>query len=422
MDVIVTNIGDSKLEAIRIIRNFTSVGLKDAKDFSELAEKNYCVAISNIPQDRVDEVLGTFAKSNIQARVAGKADSFFRTLSFNPSGTELEDSALSGYRPLESTTVHNKTDSGYRPSESMTIYKKTDGSLKGYLRVVASMESQLWNQNRLVTRLKQRISGLGCPKNIEMPQRGSYDKTDSFAGIMIVSFFVLGIITLYNVLEALVSKGFLSALLTLVVGAILSFGIPAVIFVPLGYALGAPDYKKAMAEYETKSRRDKQRVDRELVLKKQIQEQLDSVEDECKRTKKALNALYSLSIIHSSYRNLVAVSSLYDYIDKGICKRLEGRDGAYAFYEEELRFQRIESKLDIIIEKLDQIASNQEYLASLIREGNSAMSRIEQQNNALARKMGSISVNTALAAYNTRCCAESLAIMESISIYKYIKS
>lgn len=405
MDVIVTNIGLSKLEAIKIIRDFTNAGLKDAKDFAELAEKNYCVAISDIPQESTNEVLESFASANIQAKVADKGVSIFRKLPYNPSGKEYIPAASADYRPIET---------------KMTIHKKTDNSLRGYLKVVATMESQLWSQDRLLSKLKARESSLAHPKNIEKPQRASFDK--DYDEIMIYSIVGLGFVTLYKTLRALVENGFWSALLTLVVGGILSLGIPALIFLSLGYALGGPGYKKAMIEYEAKVARDKKRVSQELKFKQEIQRQIAGVQAERQRTKQTLNALYSLSIIHASYRNLVAVSSLFDYLDKGICKRLEGRDGAYAFYEEDLRFQRIESKLDIIIQKLDQIASNQEYLASLIREGNAAMYRIEQQNNAMARTMDSISENAAVAAYNTRCCAESLAIMESISIYRYIKS
>ncbi len=184
--------------------------------------------------------------------------------------------------------------------------------------------------------------------------------------------------------------------------------------------LTAPVYRKAMDEYRANLATDQKRVQREMQIKQEIQQQIESVKEERQRTWKALNALYSLSIIHKDYRNLVAVSSFYDYIDKGICTQLEGRDGAYAFYEEALRFQRIESKLDIIIDKLDQIADNQQYLASLIRDGNMALNRIEQQNNIMFKQLNAIHENTAITEYNTRCSAESLAVMESISIYRFL--
>ena len=72
-----------------------------------------------------------------------------------------------------------------------------------------------------------------------------------------------------------------------------------------------------------------------------------------------LKQLYALGYVYPKYRNLVAVSSFYEYLDSGRCDALEGADGAYNVYENELRLDRIIDKLDVIIKKLDQIIKTQ---------------------------------------------------------------
>ncbi len=175
-----------------------------------------------------------------------------------------------------------------------------------------------------------------------------------------------------------------------------------------------------MAKCDQAVAKDNARVARENVLKAEIKRQISSVKEEQAKTKNALNAIYSLEIIHPSYRNLVAVSTFYDYFDKGICVSLSGRDGAYAFYEEALRFQRIETKLDVIISKLDEISENQRYIAELVREGNASLRRIEKQNDRMISQQSEIVENTALTEYNTRCSAESMAAIEAIEIYRVL--
>mgnify|MGYP007024707781 CR=1 FL=1 len=48
------------------------------------------------------------------------------------------------------------------------------------------------------------------------------------------------------------------------------------------------------------------------------------------------------------YRNLVAVSQIYEYILSGRCTELGGYQGAYNLYEQETR-------MDIVIMRLDDI-------------------------------------------------------------------
>lgn len=406
MDIILF-IGANKLEAIKVIRELTGSSLKNAKDLVELAEKNYTVAISDVPREYESKVMQTLFAAGISAQICDGRTSIFRKIPFAPSAeipaAEYSAQNLGNYQPTP-----------------LVINKKTDGSLKGYLKTVALLECQRWNQDRLLNSLNVQILRLGQARKFDKPNISDFYKIDDANGTLV--FMVLSLIptTVISILVAGFTR-FIFGILAFVVIGFANLCIFNMLFDRLQRLLAAPIYRKKMEQYNAKVAADQRRIQQELKLKQEIGKQIASVKAERYRTQNALTALYSLSIIHKDYRNLVAVSSFYDYLDKGICTKLTGRDGAYAFYEEALRFNRIEAKLDIIIEKLDEIAANQQYLASLIRDGNATLNRIEHQNNSMLRKMDTIRENTAVTAYNTQCCAESMSVMESISLYHYLK-
>lgn len=83
-----------------------------------------------------------------------------------------------------------------------------------------------------------------------------------------------------------------------------------------------------------------------------------------------LSTAYARINIHPKYRNLVAISSIYEYIDTGRCDKLEGIDGAYNLYETEMRTNMIITQLDIIIDKLEEIRISQQYLYNAFQDVN----------------------------------------------------
>lgn len=299
---------------------------------------------------------------------------------------------------------------------STNITQNVDKTLMDYLKEVAGLECRLWMQGRLISSLSFKANRLGKQKEIKYPYEPSFvDEFDDFntgcfqfAGVCAVIFGIWS-----GLLR--ISKGRLAFALTVVAPLILGAGQLLV-----KWLSSLRSYRKKVAECDQAVAKDNARVVRENVLKEEIKRQISSVKEEQAKTKNALNAIYSLDIIHPSYRNLVAVSTFYDYFDKGICVSLTGRDGAYAFYEEALRFQRIETKLDVIISKLDEISENQRYIAELVREGNASLKRIEKQNDRMISQQSEIVENTALTEYNTRCSAESMAAIEAIEIYRVL--
>ena len=75
-----------------------------------------------------------------------------------------------------------------------------------------------------------------------------------------------------------------------------------------------------------------------------------------------LEQYYSVDVIFPKYRNLPALTSIYEYLASGRCDELTGPNGAYNLYELELRQNTVISQLNTIISNLEQIQQNQQML------------------------------------------------------------
>ena len=99
---------------------------------------------------------------------------------------------------------------------------------------------------------------------------------------------------------------------------------------------------------------------KELIqVQKNCDSQLDVLQKESGKYFEPLGALYSVIPVHYKYRNAAALMSFVEYFETGRCRSLEGPDGAYNLYENEIRMNAILSKLDDVILNLKQIQQNQ---------------------------------------------------------------
>lgn len=149
-------------------------------------------------------------------------------------------------------------------------------------------------------------------------------------------------------------------------------------------------------------------------MKERLRAELENIRQEQTKTKQALASVYSLNVIHPKYRNLVAVASFCEYFETGRCSQLEGHEGAYNIYEQEIRLDRIITKLDVIISKLEEIKNNQYVLYQSIMQANNVLNRIDKANYQMLCSLDTIQKNSELIEYNTRCAnsrAEAIADM-----------
>lgn len=96
-----------------------------------------------------------------------------------------------------------------------------------------------------------------------------------------------------------------------------------------------------------------------------------------------LTKLYELDEIYPKYRNLPALTSIYEYLVTGRCDSLTGPHGAYNLYEDELRKDTVISQLNTVIENLEKIKQNQYMLYQQIKE-------IQKNTNVIASELKQI--------------------------------
>ena len=172
------------------------------------------------------------------------------------------------------------------------------------------------------------------------------------------------------------------------------------------YKKALADYENAMAKYESDTSAAQQENVRAVLAAQSeravLEANIAAVEKQRDETRSRLETLYSVNIIHPKYRGLVPVGSLYEYIDTGRCETLEGAQGAYNIYENEVRLDRITTRMDVIAAKLDAIQGTQYMIYNAVVEG----------NRRTAELLESVSADMRLAAETSRETAQRLGSLE----------
>ena len=105
-----------------------------------------------------------------------------------------------------------------------------------------------------------------------------------------------------------------------------------------------------------------------------------------------LKAHYEQNVIFPKYRDMVAITTINEYLMSGRCFELEGPSGAYNLYEIELRQNIIIDQLSTIISSLEQIRNNQFSLYQELVKANTTV-------NDILYEVQGVKENTRLTAY-----------------------
>lgn len=113
------------------------------------------------------------------------------------------------------------------------------------------------------------------------------------------------------------------------------------------------------------------------------------------KTCSALAELYSYGVIPVKYRrDMVAISSFYEYLISKRCDTLYGPSGACNLYENEKRMNLIISKLSDIVTCLEEIKDGQHILYSEISESNKLLNTLNRQMGKAVSSLNKIEINT----------------------------
>lgn len=138
-----------------------------------------------------------------------------------------------------------------------------------------------------------------------------------------------------------------------------------------------------------------------------------TLEKPLKETKENLERVYAKNIIYPKYRNLPALTSIYEYYVTGRCEELSGPYGAYNLYEDEVRKDKIISQLNTVIANLEQIKLNQYKLYEQVCQIQSNTNRVVRELNAIKGYVIELTNLTALNTYYNGVTALNTRIMTS---------
>ncbi len=138
-----------------------------------------------------------------------------------------------------------------------------------------------------------------------------------------------------------------------------------------------------------------------------------TLEKPLKETKENLERVYAKNIIYPKYRNLPALTSIYEYYVTGRCEELSGPYGAYNLYEDEVRKDKIISQLNTVIANLEQIKQNQYKLYEQVCQIQSNTNRMVRELNATKGYVIELTNLTALNTYYNGVTALNTRIMTS---------
>lgn len=314
----------------------------------------------------------------------------------------------------------------------------TAEEIKKYLSAVFETELNIYVQENALIRMKNTYKALGNKKAIRKPaQRVS--NTDVF-GIMWFVGVVVGIIAaiIGAVYEFKTTSGIIAPVFEAVLGFVI-YGIMGVIGggLTLGsiIALSAKksdqnkldeQYKLDLAKYNQNIINDNNRVNKELIQKKALNNEIARMTSMLNQSKNNLREMYSYNVLNGDYQNIYAVSSIYGYFEKGRTRSLTfneatGDQGAYNIYENEIRMNLIIRNTEEIMTKLDTVINNQYELANGLRSAqgkiNSLCSDIGNFIYDTNRKLNEIEYCQSITAYNSEKTARELEFMNWMRVF-----
>lgn len=94
-------------------------------------------------------------------------------------------------------------------------------------------------------------------------------------------------------------------------------------------------------EYNEKMHAYEKSCELDAKTKEEMDAGIRDLNQKCEEMKAQRSRLYDMNVLHVAFRNMIAVNQIRDYLEMGICNELEGTNGAYALYMQDVRANRI---------------------------------------------------------------------------------
>lgn len=301
-------------------------------------------------------------------------------------------------------------------------------NLKEYIKKIYKLESALYTQGKIRHDLSSKIMQIEKQNKYAYNDTNSYNiseyikETISDACIFLITGTIMGFLIFFlskfgNIFHYSFKEIFLKSFSYGWKIALALTILIIIIQIWRHFAYDIKEKKQAINKnLKIKNYNDNVEYQKRYVLPV-YKQQLQKINELYADTQKVLHMYYQKNIVYKKYQNLVAIASFYEYLDSGICSKLEGHEGCYNKYDTELQLKTIIEKLDVIIEKLDQIEMNQHMLYTAIKEGNNIAKRIESQISTLVKD--NREYNTKLEYYAEEN-ARNIADIKWINTFEYL--
>lgn len=259
----------------------------------------------------------------------------------------------------------------------------TSKETTNYLMHVYEMEKSLYEQKRIMDQLEKSIRTINGQMQLkpEMAYEQESSMSDSIVKAIICAISAVLIYCAYLFLkspEGGAPDWFLFGM-QVVIG-ILSCG--ALVTIYMGYinVNNTNQYNKEVRAANNKYMEEYQTWQHRLQKKKGVlSNEYNMLNKERQNTKEVLEKFYSINVIFPKYRNLPAISSIFEYMLSERCYELTGHEGAYNLYENELRLGHIISTLDSIQSDINEIKHNQRMLYEVVVQSKNVTEKLLKQ-------------------------------------------
>lgn len=264
--------------------------------------------------------------------------------------------------------------------------------LKEYLGMVVDMEKNIYLQCQTIETMTEKMNQLGNPIAYTRPTPPEIKERKSGVAAS-VGPAIIGILLIAYGMRWIRSKNsaFLAAIVIFMGVLFLLFAVISAIAYRLEDEEDTErvqreqiEYDRNYQEYQRLIRKDRQRVNMELIEKAALSADLQKLQAQNMESRQRLERIYTANVIFSKYRNLSMVCSLYEYFCAGRCDTLKE---AYNILEGEIRLDRIITQHDQIIAKLGAIQANQFMFYSAIQESNRQSAQILESTQRMADQL-----------------------------------
>lgn len=296
--------------------------------------------------------------------------------------------------------------------------------IKDYLGRAFALEKNIYEQTKLKDGIENKIHRVDEELDTEFSliEKRSYSIGGSIVCILLPIILLIPLLLFYQFMKSPAGGApdwFLYLLLALavVLCGISIAGIISLIRTLIYVKAYNREAEKVNASNQSEFLRWRQEA---LAYRNDLVVEYDMVAAELKETEQALDQFYSVNVLYSKYQNMVAVSTIYEYLASERCYGLTGHEGAYNLYESEIRLGYIIGKLDNIDQNIHEMKHGQQMLYRAVQESRQASERLLQQEIHNGKMLQDIRESARVAEYSRQQAADRLGHMQWLQEQTFI--